>query len=387
MTYEPPHDDRWELDDRDPFASFASDPFEDVPGAAQERGPLGFSAASLAGKPVPPREWLCEPLIPSPNVTLLGGDGGTGKSLLTAQLAVSAALGRRWIGNEVRQGPVLYLSAEDDRDELHRRLADIIAAEQASFEDLADLTLESFAGGGALLANVDKGGGLVPTPLFDRIEETAAQIRPVLIVLDTLADLFPGNENDRAQARQFIGMLRGLAIRHRCAVVMLAHPSLSGLNSGSGSSGSTGWSNSVRSRLYFERVLDDGYEANPDARRLVTKKANYARVGSEIALTWRDGVFVADEPETGLDRLAKSSKAERVFLKLLRLFTEQGRRVNHLGSTSYAPTVFSKHPEAEGVTKQAFRNAMETLLGGGKIAISEEGPPSRRVKFIAEAGE
>jgi hypothetical protein len=76
-----------------------------------------------------------------------------------------------------------------------------------------------------------------------------------------------GNENDRAQARQFIGMLRGLAIRHECAVLLLSHPSVAGIASGGGSSGSTAWNNSVRSRLYLSRVVgNDGFEANPDAR-------------------------------------------------------------------------------------------------------------------------
>jgi RecA-family ATPase len=40
-------------------------------------------------------------------------------------------------------------------------------------------------------------------------------------------------------------MLRGLAINYQHATLMLAHPSLAGMASGSGSSGSTGWSNSV----------------------------------------------------------------------------------------------------------------------------------------------
>src|SRR5690606_36484148 len=118
-----------------------------------------------------------------------------------------------------------------------------------------------------------------------------------------------GNENDRAQARQFIGMLHGLAIRHDCAVVLLAHPSLSGIQNGTGMSGSTGWHTSVRSRLYLERVYQGDDEPYPDDPLLRTMKANYGPTGAEIALTWRNGVFVADEPETGLDRSARHSRA------------------------------------------------------------------------------
>src|SRR5690606_23739561 len=98
----------------------------------------------------------------------------------------------------------------------------------------------------ALLAVQGHGGTLDPTPFYDELDHYIGHVAPRVVILDTLADLFPGNENDRAQARQFVGLLRRLAIRHRCAVVMLSHPSLTGLSNGTGSSGSTGWNNSVR---------------------------------------------------------------------------------------------------------------------------------------------
>jgi len=50
------------------------------------------------------------------------------------------------------------------------------------------------------------------TKLFGRIHEAACDIRPRLIVLDNGADVFAGNENDRAQVRQFVTLLRDLAI-------------------------------------------------------------------------------------------------------------------------------------------------------------------------------
>ncbi len=67
--------------------------------------------------------------------------------------------------------------------------------------------------------------------------------------------------------------------------------------------------------------------------------------------------------------MAAGAKAERVFLKLLPTYTSQGRRVNASGGTHYAPKVFAEHPEAEGVTKRAFRTAMESLLAGGTVAV------------------
>jgi RecA-family ATPase len=97
---------------------------------------------------------------------------------------------------------------------------------------------------------------------------------------------------------------------------MLSHPSLTGLNSGSGTSGSTAWNNSVRSRLYLTREIDSqGFEADPDKRVLTTKKANYGRVGGEITVRWHNGVFEAAAAPSPADAAEASSKALRVFLK------------------------------------------------------------------------
>lgn len=363
------------LDQQDQRNPYMEDP---APRASQF-----YSASALDGLEVPPRHWLVRDLVPSGTVTLLGGDGGTGKSLLALQLACAVATGRTWLERHVSGGGAMFISAEDDDAELHRRLDDVVRASDMQFSDLDRLTIRSLAGEDALLAFLDRGSGVLsPSPLYAELDRRMDEEKPALVVLDTLADLFPGNENDRAQARHFIGLLRGLAIRHDCAVILLAHPSLSGLNSGSGTSGSTGWNNSVRSRLYLERVAQDGYEPNPDARVLSTKKANYGRTGGEISLTWRNGVFMADPVETGLDRMAKGAKAERVFLKLLREFSAQGRRVNANGGPTYAPSVFAGCSDAEGVTKQAFKAAMDTLFRSGKIENATIGPPSRQVTCL-----
>lgn len=355
--------------------------------AEPERASRFVAASELHGQPVPARLWHVEGFIPGRTVTMLNGDGGTGKSLLALQLACATALGRPWIGRHVAGGNALFLSAEDDMAELHRRLADIVAAEGATLADLDRLTIRSLAGEDALLARSDgRSGALTPSALYAELEAHVAASEPALVALDTLADLFPGNENDRSQAQQFIGLLRGLAIRNDCAVVVLAHPSLSGMSSGSGTSGSTGWNNSVRSRLYLERIRSEGYEADPDARVLRGMKNNYARTGDEIALRWQAGVFVAEAEETGLDRMAAASKGERVFMKLLRDFTAEGRQVSPKTGHGYAPAVFAKSGRAEGCSKTALGVAMESLFAKGAIRIEVSGPPSRPVNRIVEAG-
>lgn len=371
---------RDEVNDR-PFAPSDSKKSSGIILPKPERSSRFYSAAELKGKPVPPREWLVQDLVPQKTVTLFGGDGGTGKSLLALQLAVASVAGGGWLGRAVQSGRVIFISAEDDDDELHRRVDDILRAGGLSYDAIAGLTLRSLAGEDALLA-VETQIALIQSALFDELDAQADQDNPVLIVIDTLADVYPSNENDRVKVRQFVGILRSLALKRQCAVMLLAHPSLTGLNSGSGTSGSTAWNNSVRSRLYMSRVAQDGYEPDPDARMLATKKANYGRIGGEIAMRWQCGVFVAEAEPTGLDRMAMGAKAERVFLTLLRTFAEQGRKVNHAGGPTYAPKIFATHPGAEGMTKPALKTAMENLLSRGSISIAEDGPPSKRRQFL-----
>jgi AAA domain len=64
------------------------------PAVSTELRTRRIDATSLEGKPVPDREWLARDLIPAKNVTLLYGDGGTGKSLLALQLGVTSSQGK-----------------------------------------------------------------------------------------------------------------------------------------------------------------------------------------------------------------------------------------------------------------------------------------------------
>jgi RecA-family ATPase len=218
------------------------------------------------------------------------------------------------------------------------------------------------------------------------LEKQVEAQRPVLLVLDTAADLFPGNEIIRAQVRQFVGMLRGLAIRHKMAVVLLFHPSQSGMKSGSGTSGSTAWNNSCRSRLYFERIIehqrDDGagYEPDPDARVLRVMKSNYGRTGGEIVVRWQEGVFVpaAGNSATDESKENREARAEDTFLRLLRRYNTENRPVNANSGISYAPTLFAKDDDRQGLRKDDFKGAMNRLLRGTRIKNESYGSPSRK---------
>ena len=207
------------------------------------------------------------------------------------------------------------------------------------------------------------------------------RIQPKLIVIDNSADVFAGNENDRAQVRQFITLLRGIAIRANVGLLLTSHPSLTGISTGTGLSGSTAWNASVRSRLYFKRaVTETDEEPDPDLRVLEVMKANYGPVGEKVTVRWQSGLFLPVAGISNLEKLAAEQKVEELFLELLDRFQAEGRNVSHKKhAAEYAPKMFADDPRAMGqhVSKEAFLAAMNRLYSAGTIRSENYGPPSR----------
>jgi RecA-family ATPase len=336
---------------------------------------------TLSKRPVPHRRWIVPSYIQDRTVTILGGDGGTGKSLIMLQLSVAMATASSWLGLPVTPGGTIYFSAEDELDEIHRRLDQICDRAEVQMDDLTQMEILPLAGRDAVLAFPDRvRSTMQTTPLWERLREFLTEARPKLLVIDTLADVFGGDEINRLQTRAFIGLLRGLALEFDLAVVLLAHPSLSGITSGSGSSGSTGWSNSVRSRLYFERIKEDGGDGN--GRILSSKKANYAAIGAQVRVWWRHGVFEIEDGSVPLEEAsalkASEAKIDAQFLNLLTTLVAQGRSLSPNPSATYAPTIFEAHVDARGTKAKAFAGSMDRLLKRKAIHIAQSGPPSKR---------
>jgi RecA-family ATPase len=81
----------------------------------------------------------------------------------------------------------------------------------------------------------------------------AKAFRADVVIVDTIADVFAGSEIDRMQVNAFVKSCLGrLAQEIGGSVIALGHPSMAGKQSGEGESGSTAWSNAVRSRLYLK---------------------------------------------------------------------------------------------------------------------------------------
>ena len=68
-------------------------------------------------------------LLPAGVVGIIGAPGGTGKSMCALQMSISIACGAAFFGHEIeRPCKVLYLSAEDDKEECWRRLNSFVTS-------------------------------------------------------------------------------------------------------------------------------------------------------------------------------------------------------------------------------------------------------------------
>lgn len=353
--------------------------------AIRERGtrrPLDvIDPTTWQDQPIPPRRWLVDGLIPVGAVCMLGGDGGLGKSLLAMQLLTACATGKQWLGRPTLECPAFGVFCEDPADELQRRQADICRHHDIAFSDLASLALLSRVGQeNALCYFAGDTGRCEPTNLLGDILNQALGFEARLVVLDSLHDLFTGNENNRVQARAFVGLLRQIALEIDGAVVLTAHPSLAGRNSGTGESGSTAWGAAVRSRLYLRKP--DGAER--DERVLASMKANYSASGDEVRLKWREGVFVPEEAEGGMVAVLNRKRAEAAFLACLDASNREGRDVSASPQASnYAPKVFARRKERDGRKVADFEAAMEELFSAGRIKVEEVGRTGDRRRRIA----
>jgi RecA-family ATPase len=229
---------------------------------------------------------------------------------------------------------------------------------------------------------------IAATPLWRALERLIARRKPLLVVLDARADMYGGEENARRHVRGFIVLMKQLAMNHHLACLLIEHPSLTGMNSSSGLSGSTDWHNGPRARLYLEQPKDkDDKIADKDARTLTVTKAQYSNAeGTVFRLRRKAGFFVYEGKDGGgapYDKAAASAKSERVFLALLTTYHEQGRSVSPNPSASYAPAMFEKDDDAEGVKNAGLKRAMDRLLKDGRIHIKTSGPPSKQRKTLA----
>jgi RecA-family ATPase len=295
-------------------------------------------------------------------------------------------MGKDWLGMPVKRGPVLYIGCEDDERELQIRLMVIAKHYGVTFKDLERNGLHVWAmcdRNAVLVEPGERGSGrMVVTNLYRELKQFCADVRPVSISLDTLSHVFAGNEIARTEVYAFATYMRALARTAGGSLTVLAHPSLAGIATGTGISGSTAWHGAFRFRQFLtgHKKSEDDDQPDTNKRVLEFKKNQYGPLGASIELRYQDGLFLPVAGITIEEREEADDTAEGLFMALLTRYLAQGRSVHHSNaSIHYAPKIFAKDEEAErhGVRMKGFEAAMRRLFAAGKVKTVPYGRPSK----------
>ena len=334
----------------------------------------------------PQQDWGVYNRFPLRQSGIISGAGAIGKSTTLLHLAAAHTIGVDWLGAILDRGPAFFIDCEDEEQVIWRCLAPVCNHYGMRFADLraGGLELISLVGRETIMATVNRSGKVETTKRYHELIEMAGDLKPKCIAIASSANVYAGNECDRSQVQQFIGLLTRAALVAGGYVVLAQHPSLTGINNGSGLSGTTQWENAVRGRAYMKGVNREVDEPDNDLREIVFVKNQYGKQDEKIVLKWQDGMYLPVPGAQSLNTAACEQRADEVVVKLLRLHNEQHQDVSAAPSRVYAPSVFARHPDAAavGLTSQQLGKAMQRLLDAKTIAVDISGPPSRQRKYL-----
>jgi len=159
-----------------------------------------------------PDKWVIEQLLPVGGTTNLYGKPKSRKSFMALEMAAAVANQRSdWSGFKIRKtGPVAYLQADTPRGEWAERVEKL----QRRGYDTSKLFF-------ADLYTIPYPFNILDTDHNLQLLEQVKTLDPVLVVIDTLREVFRGNENDSDIMRDVIGNLT--AVSRPAAVLLLSH--------------------------------------------------------------------------------------------------------------------------------------------------------------------
>lgn len=330
----------------DPAHEFTPD--SDEPASPEPFDLVAASVGDLIRTPPPPRRWLVHERLPLDVVALLAAAGGTGKSMATLQLAVSMATGWPWFDMEISEpGAVLMVSAEDDRDEIHRRLSVVLEhyADDAdpfavdAFSEYHDrlqrrlFILDRVGEDNRLTAKIDR--ETLRTAFADRVVATAEAMPepPVMIVLDPLSRFDGGDPNDNSDGTRLIEAAEHIRKATRATVLLPHHVAKSSMKDSSAGQeavrGASGLVDGARWVGLMRGMNDEDAKehgiSEDDAGRYVrfnTPKANYSAPWPGLWLERRKGGVLAATHLKPQKLANKERKADAEYQEVVRRITK-----------------------------------------------------------------
>ena len=323
----------------------------------------------------PARRWLLSGMLPLGIVGMIVAPGGTGKSQFVLQMGVTVATGIPLCGvwQVGERGKALLLLAEDEIDEVHRRLDRIITELSPSHPAMAadmrqGLLIKSLTASNNLMTRAQRRGDVEATDYVDRLLLTVAGIPDLkLIVIDPASRFRGGDENAADDATRFVEQLERVRHATGATVLVCHHANKASMNPASGTRGqsatrgSSAMTDGVRWQLNLAPPGSDakkGLDASKHYLSAELTKSNYGPpIDAEILIRKPNGYLVGlrvgGVPVTLEDRVLQLIRDEAALGK--------GYSANQIELTFGGE---SGHLKAG---KVAVRTAIKTLLTARKI--------------------
>lgn len=206
-------------------------PEPEKPILEEGKGLAVWAAHRWSLAPRPERQFLVQNWLQAAKHQLLVAEGGAGKTFMVLDLALKITARREgdtWCGMPVmRKGAVVILTTEDDKDELHIRLADMDADGSRRREAGDDLIILPSINSGGAFALVEKDPKTQESRPSRKWLEFFALLRQIpnlqLVVIDTLNSVLHGEENSATVINEFIRVASQVGGELGAALIVIHH--------------------------------------------------------------------------------------------------------------------------------------------------------------------
>ena len=228
------------------------------PSDSQQEHGFRFQPIGELLKDIHPPAWLVKGIIERDCLAVIYGEPGHGKSFIAMDLAASIATGTDWHEHTTTHGAVFYIAGEGSNG-IARRFRGWEILRGISLSD-APLCISSTP-----IALDDHESALKVKQAITAMAEQQQQT-PVLIVVDTLARNFAGDENGTKDMNQFIRCMDAVRFAWKASILIVHH---TGKDTSRGARGSS----------VLKAAIDTEFSASMDENKIICLQCHKMKEG------------------------------------------------------------------------------------------------------------
>lgn len=323
-------------------------------------GKLQFSQGSEGFDKI--QKWLIKGFLPKTSFGVIYGKSDSRKSFIAIDISCAIATGKGWQNKSTEAGAVVYVAAEGQTSIPQR-----VRAWELTYKKKAEHLY--ILGQSINVSNIEDRNNLIEA--IQEIERTN-DIKVEMVVLDTLARNFEGDENSSHCMGKFILGCDAIKTITKASVVCIHH---SGKDISKGTRGST----SLVGACDFEYQVKHDNNTNQttfkntkqkDAKRAPTLSFEFEAVDLDLKCEDYEPVTSLALVRPGSIRIEKASasKNDPLFVALTEHFIGQCTRKelrDHYSST--------RQSESRNTLSQQFSRSIKALVEEGVISIKQKG--------------